>query len=289
MSIELRTMRYVIAIAETGGFQAAAERLHMAQPPLSRQIRDLERELGVALFHRRPTRLTAEGHVFVKHARAVLADVDRAVAETRAAAGPVTGVVRIGCGPMSGSTDIPRLVAAINANHPGVVIEVSESWDTPLASAVIAGDVDIAVGWQLAVGGELARQLLRREPYVIVVADDHPLAGRGTVALRDLRGETFRFLPRRFAPNYYDAVLGALHSTGEDFPVWENPLPGLRHFGDIRSDGFHMLPASIGDSLPAGLTCLTIADELPPAELQLVWRTGAGRAVEAVATMARSS
>jgi len=284
-------MRYVIAIAETGGFQRAAERLHMAQPPLSRQIRDLERELGVALFHRRPTRLTAEGHVFVKHARSVLADVERAVAETRAAAaaGSVTGVVRLGCGPMSGSTDTPRLVAAITAKHPGIVVEVCESWDTALASALIAGDVDIAVGWHLAIGGELARRLLRREPYVVVVADGHPLADRGTVALSELRGETFRFLPRRFAPNYYDAVLAALRSSGEDFRVWENPLPGLRHFGDIRSDGFHLLPASIGGALPAGLTCLTVADEIPPAELEMVWRPGAGRAVEAVAAMARLS
>jgi DNA-binding transcriptional LysR family regulator len=129
--------------------------------------------------------------------------------------------------------------------------------------------------------------VLRREPYVIVVAANHPLVPRGAVALGDLRGETFRFLPRRFAPNYYDAVLSALRSTGEHFPVWENPLPGLRHFGDIRSGGFHMLPASIGDSLPAGLRCLTILDDLPPAELEMVWRPGAGRAVEAVAAIAR--
>lgn len=171
-------MRYVIAIAETGGFALAAERLHMAQPPLSRQIRDLERELGVALFHRRPTRLTAEGHVFVEHARAVLADVERAVAETRAAAGAVTGVVRLGCGPLSGSTDIPRLVSAVAAQHPGIAVEVTETWDPALASALIAGDVDLAVGWHLAVGGELARKVLRREPYVVIVADDHRLAGR---------------------------------------------------------------------------------------------------------------
>ena len=280
-------MRYVIAIAETGGFQRAAEQLHMAQPPLSRQIRDLERELGVALFHRRPTRLTAEGHVFVKHARAVLADVERAIADTRASAGAEAGVVRLGCGPMSGSTDIPRLVAALVGRHPGIAVEVTELWDTALASALIAGDVDMAIGWHLSVTGELARQVLRREPYVIVVAGEHPLAARGAVALSELRGETFRFLPRRFAPRYYDAVLRALQSSGEDFSVWENPLPGLRHFGDIRSGGFHMLPASIAGSLPAGLICLTILDELAPAELEMAWRPGAGRAVEAVAAIAR--
>lgn len=287
MSIELRTMRYVIAIAEAGGFQRAAERLHMAQPPLSRQIRELERELGVALFHRRPTRLTAEGHVFVKHARAVLADVERTVAETRAAGGEAAGIVRVGCGPMSGSTDIPRLVRAVATKHPGITVEVSELWDAALSSALVSGDADIAIGWHLSVSGDLARHVLRREPYVIVVADVHPLADREAIRLRELSGDTFRFLPRRFAPSYYDAVLRAVRSTGVEFSVWENPLPGLRHFGDLRAGGFNLLPSSISRSLPAGLTCLTILDDLPPAELNMVWRAGAGRAVEAVAASAR--
>jgi DNA-binding transcriptional LysR family regulator len=286
MSIELRTMRYVIAIAETGGFQRAAERLHMSQPPLSRQIRELERELGVALFHRRPTRLTAEGHVFVKHARAVLADVDRAIAETRGAAGPQAGVVRLGTGPMSGSTDVPRIVAAVNRKHPGITLEAVESWDTELTTALIAGDVDIGIGWHLGIGGELIRRVLRREPYVIVVAERHPLADRTSVALAELRGETFRFLPRRFAPDYYDAVLAAVAGTGEEFAVWENPLPGLRYFGDLGAGGFHVLPKSISRSLPAGLRCMQISDELPPATLVMAWRPGSGQAVEAVASVA---
>lgn len=279
-------MRYVIAIAETGGFQRAAAQLHMAQPPLSRQIRALERELGVALFHRRPTRLTAEGHVFVKHARAVLADVERAVAETRGASGSQAGVVRLGSGPMSGSTDVPRIVAAVNRKHPGITLEAIESWDTELVTGLIAGDVDIAIGWHLGTGGELIRRVLRRERYVVVVTEAHRLADRPSVALVDLRGESLRFLPRRFAPDYHDAVLTAVASTGEEFTVWENPLPGLRYFGDLDAGGFHVLPASISRSLPAGLRCLPISDELPPAELVMSWRSGAGQAVEAVASVA---
>jgi DNA-binding transcriptional LysR family regulator len=286
MSIELRTMRYVIAIAETGGFQLAAERLHMSQPPLSRQIRELERELGVALFHRRPTRLTAEGHIFVKHARGVLANVERAVAETRAAAGAHAGLVRVGSGPMSGSTDVPTIAAAVNQKYPDITLEVVESWDTELASALIAGDIDIAIGWHLEIDGEPIRRVLRREPYTVVVGDGHRLADRPRVALAELRGDTFRFLARRFAPNYYDAVLRAVGSTGEEFTVWENPLPGLRYFGNLGSEGFHVLPTSISRSLPAGIRCLPISDDLPQAELVMAWRPGAGQAVEAVAAVA---
>ena len=99
MPIDLRLMRYAIAVAEEESFQRAAARLHMAQPPLSRQIRQLERELGVALFRRRPTRLTDAGRVFVREARDILAATEGAVARTRAAAGALERVVRVGYGP----------------------------------------------------------------------------------------------------------------------------------------------------------------------------------------------
>jgi hypothetical protein len=114
----------------------------------------------------------------------------------------------------------------------------------------------------------------------------HPLAHRSTLALSDLRGETFRFLPRRFAPHYYDAVLAALRSTGEEFHVWENPLPGLRYFGDLAAGRFNLLPVSISRSLPTGVKCLPVTDRLPTIALEMVWRPGAGRAVEAVAAIA---
>lgn len=280
-------MRYVIAIAEAGGFGPAAERLHVSQPPLSRQIRQLERELGVELFHRRPTRLTAQGHVFVKHARAVLADVERAVAETRAAASSVTGVVRIGCGPMSGATDMPALIAAVADAQPGIALDVVELWDTDLGAAVIGGEVDIAVGWHLPAGGEVTRKVLRRDEYLAVIPDGHRLADRKAVSLTDFRGETFRFLPRRYAPHYYDRVLAALRSTGEDFPVWENPMPGLRYYGDL-SAGFNMLPVSMTRALPGGMRCIPLTDRLPAAELHIVWRPGAGHAVETVVALAVS-
>jgi DNA-binding transcriptional LysR family regulator len=158
-------------------------------------------------------------------------------------------------------------------------------WDSELGSALIAGEVDIAIGWQLSVDGPLARRLLRRDALVVVVAGGHRLAGADAVRLKDLRGDTFRFLPRRFAPDYYDAVLAAVRSCGEDFPLWHNPFPGLRYFGDLGSGGFHVLPKSITSSLPAGVAVLPILDPLPGIELNLIWRPGAGRAVEAVAAV----
>jgi DNA-binding transcriptional LysR family regulator len=187
---------------------------------------------------------------------------------------------------MSGTTDIPRLVAAVRDQRPGIAIDVVELWDNDLGAALVAGDIDIAIGWHLSISGELARHVLRREPYAVVLAEGHRLAHRDALALSDLRSATFRFLPRRFAAHYYDAVLAALRSTGEDFHVWENPLPGLRYFGDLATGGFNLLPLSISRSLPAGVRCIPVTDRLPPVELEMVWRPGTGRAVEAVAAMA---
>jgi LysR substrate binding domain len=131
--------------------------------------------------------------------------------------------------------------------------------------------------------------VLRRDPLVVAVAGGHRLSGADAVRLAELRGDTFRFLPRRFAPDYYDAVLAAVQSSGEDFPMWHNPFPGLRYFGDLASGGFHVLPKSIASALPAGVKVLRIVDPLPGIELNLIWRPGAGRAVEAVAALLSQS
>ena len=271
MSVELRLMRYVIAVAEEGSFQRAAERLHMAQPPLSRQIRQVERQLGVDLFHRRPTRLTEPGRVFVASAREVLAEAERAVARTRQAARAEVGVVRVGYGPTTAWEEMPRLVAAMRDEHPGVELETRETWDAELEAALRDGALDVGLGRHLPVPPRFATQTLRRERFAVVVGDEHPLAQRATVALRDLRGETFQLFDRRLAPDYHDALLAALHSTGETFEVWENPIPGLRNL-NLHSGGFMLLPRSIGAQLPGRVACVPISDDLPPVELTLVWR-----------------
>ena len=121
MAIDLRLMRYVIAVAEEGGFQRAADRLLMAQPPLSRQIRDLERELGVTLFERRPVvRLTAAGRVFVESARTILAESDRLVERTVLASRGEYGTIRVGYIYSAVFETLPQLVAAMSRSHPGV-------------------------------------------------------------------------------------------------------------------------------------------------------------------------
>ncbi|RKN11903.1 LysR family transcriptional regulator [Streptomyces radicis] len=287
MAVDLRLMRYVIAIADTGSFQAAAARLHMSQPPLSRQIGALERELGLALFLRRPTRLTAAGEVFVAEARDVLHHAERAVARTRQAARAAGGAVRVAYGPSVAHAELPQLIAALARRHPAIRVATRETWDAELPAALADGAFDLAIGRYPPVPDGWVAEVLREEECVVVVRAGHRLAARPAVALSELRGETFRFLARELAPGYVDAVLGALRATGETFPVWENPVPGLRHHREILRGGFMLLPRSVAEHLLPTAAHLPVSDPLPRVPLALVRPRGS--APPAVAALVRTA
>lgn len=264
-------MRYVIAIHESGGFEAAAQRLRMSQPPLSRQIRALERELGVALFHRRPTRLTAAGQVFVDSAREVLAAADQAVERTRLAGLGEIGLIRLGYTVTTAFEEMPALFAALADRHPEVPVQAREGWDSELATALDKGELDLVLGRHVVAPQRFHTAVMRPDRLAVFVGAGHRLAGRDSIALRELRGETLLFFPRTFAPHYYDAVLSAVSSAGEKFEVWENPLPGLRNLVvSLRGTGFMVMPRSLDGQIP-GAVCLPVTDPLGPVDLELAW------------------
>jgi DNA-binding transcriptional LysR family regulator len=273
MALDLRLMRYVIAVAEEGGFQRAAERLRIAQPPLSRQIRDLERELGVTLFERRPvTRLTEAGRVFVESARIVLADTDRLVERTVQASRGELGTVRIGYIYSAVFDTVPRIVAAMRADHEGIVLDVREGWTFDLDAGLKNGSYDLVLSRDIPQHPEYQRETLRSERVVAVVDVNHPLSWRGRATLREFSGQRFCHPPRRLAPDRYDYMARALERAGGTYEFAENPVHGLAHLDlhDCRS--FALVAASAVGRVPMGTATVTLTDELPPLELQMVWR-----------------
>ena len=292
MQVELRLMRYVVTVAEEGGFQAAARRLRIAQPPLSRQIRALEQQLGVPLFHRRPTRLTEAGQEFVTAARRALAAADEVAEAARRAAARQQGIVRVGYGPTTAYAEMPRIRAAVARSHPGVVVRAEETWGAVMEASMRHGRLDAAQGRHLPALPGYRIAVLARHRYVVGVGAAHPAARRKQVQLADLHDEPLRLFPRHLDPAYYDAVVSAAASTGISFEVWENPVPDLRDIRTRRSAaGFMLIPAPLAAYLP-GIAALQVSDELPPCELQLAWRTGPSenaRAVDAFVTCATSA
>lgn len=288
MSVDLRLMRYVIAVADAGGFEGAAELLHMTQPPLSRQIAALERELGVPLFHRRPTRPTEAGLVFIESARRILRETDDAVRRVRLIGQAGTGVLRIGYTVTTAFEEMPKLFAAMREEHPGIQIDAREAWDVELGAALRDREIDVLLGRLVPIPPGHRTATLRRDPLTAVLDIRHPLAGRDTLALRELRGHILRFFPRAVAPRYHDGVLAALGVSGESFEVWENRLPGLRTLGSALSGGdFMILPASLRPHLPTTMVGVTLLDELPTIDLQVAWARDAPPTAAALVRTAR--
>jgi DNA-binding transcriptional LysR family regulator len=197
--MELHQLAYFVAVAEEGNFTRAAERLHVAQPGVSAQVRRLERELGQELLDRsgRTVRLTGVGAAALPHARAALA----AVRGVREAVDELTGLVRgqvaLGAVTSAGPVGLPDLLAGFHERYPAVEITLAEATSDTMLTALLDGRLDLAVvGLAADPPPGIATQVLLDEPFLAVTAASGPLAGRAEVALADLAGAPLMALPK---------------------------------------------------------------------------------------------
>lgn len=215
--MELRHLRYFVAVAEECHFGRAAERLHIAQPPLSQQIKALEADLGVVLLTRstRKVELTAAGARYLERARAILAAVDEAGEEAvRVDAGEI-GRVSIGFTGSATYELVPTLARVLAADFPEVELELRGEMLTPdQVGALVDGSLDIGFLRPPARHPDLDVRLLRREPLIAVLPEAHPLAAAEAVRLADLRDEPFICYPSHHRSVVYEAVLDACQRVG---------------------------------------------------------------------------
>ena len=189
--MDLRQLDYVVAVAEELNFTRAAARCHIVQSGLSFQIAKLEREVGATLFERssRSVRLTAAGEALLPRARSALDEVARARAEIAAMSGEVRGTLRLGVIPVDhGSIDLPTVLQTYHRRYPQVGVIVSDTGSLAMVSMIQSGDLDVAI---LGLSPEqlpesLATRLLRVEPLVAVVGEDHPAGRRERIGLAEL-------------------------------------------------------------------------------------------------------
>ncbi len=192
-AMELRHLRYFIAVAEEGSLTLAAEkRLHTAQPSLSRQIRDLEYEVGVPLMNRsvHGIELTAAGRAFLDHARLALTQAEAAAEAARRAAQPVKPTFAMGFQTGQEVDWLPRATSILRDELLNIEIRVSSDHSTMLADDLQRGRLDIAF-LRREQKPDLEYQLVAKEPLVVVLPSDHPLAERDAIDPHDLVGETF--------------------------------------------------------------------------------------------------
>jgi DNA-binding transcriptional LysR family regulator len=277
MDPHLRALRYFAAVAEEQSVTRAAERLFVSQPALSKQVRQLERLLRVELLHREPrgVRLTAAGEALLPRARAVLAEWDRAVADVGAAEQTLTvGFhTRIGRGVVAGVT------ARLATELPGWRLRFQQvSWADP-AVGLGGGGADVAVAWlPVPPSAELDSKVVATEERLVALPAAHPLAGRERLRLADLADEPFVALPESAGP-MRGFWLAAAQRTAPARVAAE---------AATAEECYEAVSAGVGLALVASGNAAMYerdevvhrpVDDLPPAELAVLWRQADRRAV----------
>ncbi|MFJ4650280.1 LysR substrate-binding domain-containing protein [Nocardia sp. NPDC088792] len=268
--MELRTLRYFVAVAEELHFGRAAARLHMTQPPLSRAIRQLETELGCELLQRSPTgvALTPAGISLYKDARALLAQADQARARAVAAAG--AAVLTLGTLADSAEQAGATLAATFRERHPGVEIRVHEADFTDPTAGLRSGAADIALTRTPFDRTGLTVRVLRSDPIGVVLRVDDPLATRTSVRLGELADRPWFRLPddTDSAWRGFWMPLGSRNTDGPVVRTIHECVQAVLWNGTI---GLTM----VGHRMPPGLTVIPVSD-MPSSDLVLAWNSADG-------------
>ena len=266
---ELRRLRYFVAVATERNFTRAAERLHVAQPALSRQVRLLERELGVELLRRttREVTLTDAGRFLLDRAPALLSATDDLWRSVRSFAAGEQGSVALGYGTSAGYETAPRLLAAIARRLPELAVSARVMATAEILDAVGDGTLDAGLVRCPPARDGLEVHVVRREPQGVLLRHDHALAGGAAIALPALGDVRVLLHPREANAGHYDAVLALCRAAGVEPEVLERG-PALDLVQTPLVDGRAV--AIVGESsrtvLPAELTWLPLS---PPATLDV--------------------
>jgi DNA-binding transcriptional LysR family regulator len=214
--MELRHLRYFVAVAELGSVSRAAEKLFIAQPPLSTQIKQLEDEIGVKLLVRYPrgVRLTEAGSAFLVEAKDLLARSERAKRLARHNDAPTGGAVRIGYVPSAGHTALPRLLRRLRQVRPDAEIDVCELITPQQLHSLVSGEIDLGLARAPITSGRITAVAELDDPFCLALPLGHALAGRGPIDLRAAAGCTFISSARPRAPAYHDQALGLCSDAG---------------------------------------------------------------------------
>jgi DNA-binding transcriptional LysR family regulator len=291
--VELRHLRYFIAVAEELNFSRAAERMHMAQPPLSAAIRQLERDVGVDLFVRttREVRLTDAGRAFLAGARRTLEDADRAAEDARRAEAGELGRLRIAFSWSTRFETLPALGRAFRASHPDVELLAQEMWNARMPPAFRNGSIDISLSVCPEIAAELELAPIRKERLVALLPAAHLLAREEAIPLSALADEDFIVFPREIAPRLHDAFMAIYRRAGFEPRVRNESFHtgwDLGVLAEIPAVG--VAPQTVAGGLPDGIVGVALSEPTDALETCLVWRADdTSPAVAAFVAAARSA
>ncbi|HET7456113.1 MAG TPA: LysR substrate-binding domain-containing protein [Gemmatimonadaceae bacterium] len=278
--MELRHLRYFVAVAEELHFGRAAKRLNIAQPPLSRQIRDLEREVGTPLFERVPrgVELTPAGRAFLPEARLTLAQAERAQRTAQRAARGESGRLRVGFVEAATYSGIlPEVLGFFRMHLPNIGLSLFEMDVLQQAEAFHDGRIDLGILHSTPPDAErwLRTQAVYADPLVAAVPDTHRVADRRRIALDELAADQFVLFPRPTAPVLYDDVIASCRRAGFSPRVAQEAAGWHTIVGLVGAGvGVALVPRSLTQFQRTGVVYRPVRDLDVSMSMMAVWKQG---------------
>ncbi|GAB7023305.1 LysR substrate-binding domain-containing protein [Salidesulfovibrio brasiliensis] len=273
--MELRHLRYFMAVAEELHFGRAARRLHVSQPPLSRQIRQLEEELDVELFERssRKVELTEAGRYYMAEVGKAMALLDEAGQTVRSVAKGEEGSLKVGFVGPAACGSLPAVVREFRRRYPNIRLTIRAMSTFHQLGLLAKGRLD--AGFSRLYGHDthgMKTRLFQREAYALAVPRDHALAGRERVDLAELDGEDMIFYPRHYQPKLHDALIAAFDRAGATPNIVQEANTEQSTLALVAAGmGVALVPSSSVNGCPSGVSILPLDGTLPPWEVTIVW------------------
>ena len=275
--MELRNLQYFVAVAEEKSFTRAAKRLGIKQPPLSLQIRKLEKEMGTQLFHRGPrgVELTNTGRLLLEQARVIFRQIERTKTDVRRLARGETGRVNVGFGvgtqfhPL-----VPAIIREYGAHFPEVLMCPQSNGSALLVARLLAGTIDVAFIYLPINNSEgIAIDVLSEEPLVAVLPVGHPLAKSRSLRLRELADENYVMFSRELNPAAYDAIVLGIERAGITLRFGQEASLNIAAVPLVAAGmGWAVVPQSFRGVLPSDVAYVRIEDKMPTSQIGLAHR-----------------
>jgi DNA-binding transcriptional LysR family regulator len=274
--VRYRRLGYFVAVAEELSFTRAAQRLHMAQPPLSQQIALLEKEIGTPLFDRsrRTIRLTAAGAALLPEARRLLTDLDETVRMVRSVGDGTVGRLTVGFVPSAINGVLPDLLREFRATHPAVELTLREMAPDALLRAVHDRRLDVAVLYLPINEPDLVHRRLASEELLLALPEAHPAAAAPTVALADVAAEPFVLPERHDVPGLHAAITALFDGAGVTPRIAQRGVWLIQTVLGLVAAGIGLavVPSSAAALRRQGVALRRLPDATQRLDLAAIWR-----------------
>ncbi len=274
--MELRHLRYFIAVAEELHFSRAAERLHIAQPPLSQQIQQLEAQLGVELFHRKTKRqvqLTEAGQVFLQEAYQLLAQLQKAIEVTQKIGRGEKGQLRIGFTSLVTYNLLPVILRQFREQFPEVELILQELTTTEQERSLQENRIHVGFAHPPLEDNTLNQKCIQQETLIVALAETHFLAEQEKISVRSLVNENFIMFPRHLGSGLYDQIVSLCQQGNFSPKVTQEAIQMQTIIGLVSAGmGIAIVPSSLQNLQRTGVVYRSFEEKTPLVETAIVWR-----------------